>query len=127
MINNNCLYLQPFSEISFDGIAELHSSPEVSKFHRSFSMGHGWRTKLNNNVWQGGDADPTRPNGNSGAPPTDTVIKRRKNRSSCEEDIGSLLLCNPSTSLRSLVPKEVLDLTTSPRVDDNRGELIFIS
>lgn len=58
-----------------------------------------------------------------GAPAMDTVVKRRKNRSACEEDIGSLLLCNPSTNLRSLVPKEVLEWTANNRPDDNNVEI----
>lgn len=101
-------------------------------------MGHGWQNHFNNNVLRNVEAD-----GRGNVGPTDTVVKRRKNRSSCEEgkkfigifgdnflidnfqfaDIGSLLLCNPSVNLRSLVPKEVLDMTTN-HLDDNKGKIV---
>lgn len=78
---------QPFSETSFDGVAVgAHNSPEVSKFHRSFSMGHGWQNQFNNNsVLRHADSETQGSHGNAGAPQMDTVVKRRKNRSSCEE------------------------------------------
>lgn len=110
-------------------MAGVNSSPEVSKFHRSFSMGHGWQNQFNNNVLRhadsesrGGGGGGEGSNGNSGQP--DAVVKRRKNRSSCEEDIGSMLLCNPSINLRSLVPKEVLEVTPPNRADEHNGELL---
>lgn len=87
-------------------------------------MGNGWQNQFNNNVNRPG---PDR-EGSAHVQlqlQIETVVKRRKNRSSCEEDIGSLLLCNPSPNLRSLVPKEVMDITHPQIADDNNGKLFF--
>lgn len=87
----------------------------LSKFHRSYSMGQGWASLAQHN-----HPPPHHPQQQHHqqqqmnlqlqqhqAPPVDgqpKVVYRRRNNSTSEGD-GSLLICYPSEHLRRLVPQ----------------------
>lgn len=90
----------------------------LSKFHRSYSMGQGWASLAQHN-----HPPPHHPQQQHHqqqqmnlqlqqhqAPPVDgqpKVVYRRRNNSTSEGD-GSLLICYPSEHLRRLVPQKLL-------------------
>lgn len=73
-----------------------------SKFHRSMSMGQGWSSHQSAKYYSQNSADL------SSQDQTNRVVLRRRNNSNENKDIGSLLLCYPSSNLRKLVPDNIL-------------------
>ncbi|KMZ09796.1 uncharacterized protein Dsimw501_GD15825 [Drosophila simulans] len=134
--SNDNGYDRPLSEISYESCepnnydmlsgslapgstaAASVGGGNLSKFHRSYSMGQGWASLAQHN-----HPPPHHPQQQHHqqqqmnlqlqqhqAPPVDgqpKVVYRRRNNSTSEGD-GSLLICYPSEHLRRLVPQKLL-------------------
>ncbi|XP_039231733.1 E3 ubiquitin-protein ligase highwire isoform X2 [Drosophila yakuba] len=138
--SNDNGYDRPLSEISYESCEpnnyELLSGSlapgttaagsvgggNLSKFHRSYSMGQGWASLAQHNHPQPHHPQQQQPHHQQQqhqmhlqlqqhqAPPVEgqpKVVYRRRNNSTSEGD-GSLLICYPSEHLRRLVPQKLL-------------------
>lgn len=90
--NGDAFGQRPLSEVSFDygnGVENMSIGSQISKFHRSMSMGHGWANSnlSNNNSNLGKKGFNGGKNEGNVAADAEKVVFRRKNRAACDDGL----------------------------------------